>query len=147
MDDEKPVLEQMTDAMSSAADATKEAAKTAVKKVRKGRKRIAKKVTPKKKAAKKAKKAQEIIGEEVSEKVGQKSRQEVAKEKEGQEVEALRVVSGKLEAGLPQKTRRSNSFPRLTQKPSCVRNTGRRMRVRRAPGKRANMRIAAWCAC
>src|SRR5882757_6045573 len=57
MDDEKPVLEQMTDAMSSAAEATKEAAKTAVKKVRKAAKRVAKKVTAKKKAAKKSRTA------------------------------------------------------------------------------------------
>src|SRR6266516_6900459 len=38
MDDEKSVLEQMTDAVSNAAGATKEAAKTAVKKKKKARK-------------------------------------------------------------------------------------------------------------
>jgi len=51
MDDEKSVLEQLTDAMSNAAGATK----TAVKKVKKAARKVAKKVTPKK--AKKAKKA------------------------------------------------------------------------------------------
>jgi uncharacterized protein YifE (UPF0438 family) len=58
MDDEKPVLEQATDAMSTAAIATKEAVSTAVKKVRKtarGAKNAVKKAM---KAAKKtAKKA------------------------------------------------------------------------------------------
>jgi len=42
MDDEKSVLEQMTDAMSNAAGATKEAAKTAVKKVKKAARKVAK---------------------------------------------------------------------------------------------------------
>jgi deoxyribodipyrimidine photolyase len=55
MDDEKSVLEQMTDAISNAAGATKEAAKTAVKEVRRAAKKVAKKVRSKK--AKKAKKA------------------------------------------------------------------------------------------
>src|SRR6202022_71542 len=57
MDDDKPILEQMTDAMSTAATATTDAAKTVVKKVKKAAKKVAKKkkVTPKK--AKKAKKA------------------------------------------------------------------------------------------
>ena len=50
MEDEKPVLEQMTDMMAGAAQVTKEAAKKAVKKVKK----VAKKVMPKKSAKKKA---------------------------------------------------------------------------------------------
>src|SRR4029077_17132232 len=48
MEDEKPVLEQMTDMVAEAAHVTKEAAKKAVKKVKK----IAKKVMPKKGAKK-----------------------------------------------------------------------------------------------
>jgi deoxyribodipyrimidine photolyase len=55
MDDDKPILEQMTDAVSTAAAATTDAAKTVVKKVRKAARKVTKKVTPKK--AKKAKKA------------------------------------------------------------------------------------------
>src|SRR5437763_14315428 len=55
MDEEKSVLEQMTDAVSNAAGATKEDAKTAVKKVKKAARKVAKKMTPKK--TKKAKKA------------------------------------------------------------------------------------------
>src|SRR5216683_765589 len=55
MDDDKPILEQMTDAVSTAATATADAAKTVVKKVKKAAKKVAKKVTPKK--ARKAKKA------------------------------------------------------------------------------------------
>ena len=54
MDDEKPVLEQTTDAISSVADATKEAVKAVVKKVKKAARKAAKKVMPKKKAAKKS---------------------------------------------------------------------------------------------
>jgi hypothetical protein len=82
MDDEKPVLEQMTDAMSSAADATKEAAKTAVKKVRKAAKRVAKKVTPKKKAAKKAKKAaKKSTAKKSAKKSAKKAVKKVAKKK------------------------------------------------------------------
>jgi hypothetical protein len=50
MEDEKPVLEQMTDMVAEAAHVTKEAAKKAVKKVKK----VAKKVMPKKSAKKKA---------------------------------------------------------------------------------------------
>jgi hypothetical protein len=50
MEDEKPVLEQMTDMVVEAAHVTKEAAKKAVKKVKK----VAKKVMPKKSAKKKA---------------------------------------------------------------------------------------------
>jgi hypothetical protein len=55
MDDEKPFLEQTTDAIGSAADATKEAVKTVVKKVKKAARKAVKKVMPKKKAAKKSK--------------------------------------------------------------------------------------------
>ena len=55
MDDDKPVIEQMTDAVASAATATTEAARTVVKKAKKAAKKVAKKVAPKKK--KKAKKA------------------------------------------------------------------------------------------
>jgi len=78
MDDEKPVLEQMTDAMSSAAEATKEAAKTAVKKVRKAAKRVAKKVTPNKKAAKKSKTAKKA-GKKSSKKSAKKSAKKAVK--------------------------------------------------------------------
>jgi len=79
MDDEKPVLEHVTDAMSSAAEATKEAAKTAVKKVRKAAKRVAKKVTPKKKAAKKSKKAKKAGKKSAAKKSAKKSAKKAVK--------------------------------------------------------------------
>jgi len=79
MDDEKPVLEQMTDAMSSAAEATKETAKTAVKKVRKATKRVAKKVTPKKKAAKKSKTAKKAGKKSAAKKSAKKSAKKAVK--------------------------------------------------------------------
>src|SRR5437879_8263937 len=67
MDEEKSVLEQMTDAVSNAAGATKEAAKTAVKKVKKAARKVAKKMTPKK-AKKNEKGFEEILGEKASQK-------------------------------------------------------------------------------
>ena len=60
MDDEKPVLEQMTDMMAGAAHVTKEAAKKAVRKVKKVAKKVMPKKSAKKKAVKKSTKKEEV---------------------------------------------------------------------------------------
>jgi hypothetical protein len=54
MDDEKPVLEKMTDMMADAAHATKEVAKSAVKKVKKAAKKMMLKKSAKKSKSKSA---------------------------------------------------------------------------------------------
>ena len=84
MDDDKPVLEHVTDAVSTAATATTEAAKTVVKKVRKAAKKVAKKVMPKKKAKKAAKKSAKKGKKAVkkaAKKVAKKTAKKAAKKK------------------------------------------------------------------
>ncbi|HEV7408470.1 MAG TPA: deoxyribodipyrimidine photo-lyase, partial [Bradyrhizobium sp.] len=78
MDDDKPVLEQTTDAIGNAADAAKEAVKTVAKKVRKAARKAAKKVMPKK--AKKAKKAsKKSSAKKSAKKAGKKAAKKTAK--------------------------------------------------------------------
>jgi hypothetical protein len=48
MDSDKPVVEQVTDAIGNAAAVTTEAAKTVVRRVRKAAARVGRKATPKK---------------------------------------------------------------------------------------------------
>ena len=82
MDDDKPIIEQATDAISSAATTTTEAVKTAVKKVRKAAKKVAKKVAKKigkKKAAKKVKKKAKKAGKKAKKAYKKTARKKRAK--------------------------------------------------------------------
>ena len=89
MDDDKPVIEQMTDAVAAAATTTTEAAKTVVKKVRKAAKKVARKVSPAKKKKEESQEGWKESWQEVGEE-GQEGSEEIRQEeKEGQEVEAL----------------------------------------------------------
>jgi deoxyribodipyrimidine photolyase len=80
MDDDKPILEQMTDAVSTAAAATTDAAKTVVKKVRKAARKVTKKVTPKK-AKKTPKKSSAKKSGKKSPKKSKKAAKKVARKK------------------------------------------------------------------
>ena len=75
MDDDKPILEQVTDAVSTRRDATTEAATTVVKKVRKAAKKVAKKVMPKKSQEERQEDSQETA-KKAAKKAGKKVRQE-----------------------------------------------------------------------
>jgi len=82
MDDEKPVIEETTDAFGAVATATTEAITPAGKKVRKAAKKVAKKVMPKtaKKAAKKtSKKAAKKTAKKSAKKAAKKSTKKTAK--------------------------------------------------------------------
>src|SRR6185437_2670472 len=86
MDDDKPVLETVTDAVSTAATATTEAAKTVVKKVKKAARKVAKKVMPKakkkaKKTAKKSAKKSKKAVKKATKKVAKKASKKTAKKK------------------------------------------------------------------
>jgi deoxyribodipyrimidine photo-lyase len=78
MDDDKPVIEQATDALSAAAMATTDAVTTAAKKVGKAAKKVAKKVMPKKKA-KKAKKTAKKAAKKTVKKSAKKATKKSAK--------------------------------------------------------------------